>query len=477
MAKKRSRSSKSRRQKEVRSLEIIIGAALILAAIAAITLLLPNLTGYFVAEPPIEVEGIADHGTFEESNLSNNLEIKDAQGNTVEAEIRVLSQETKPAAEVDIAAMSGENKYDVEITLRNRLIGRIVFKDLIIPQNKIELLIDEIKNETKTYAIDPTQLNFTQATIFVTAGENSTKLFKCASWNFTAQECDNLNCSDEDEEAGLCEQTARWVKVADLTPDQEYNFTINATDPGFYEGSESVGESSTTSKTYVNKVSKTFKPEHAGYYLILASAEARTDTTSYLVSVRTTLDGATTSESIWEPNDADWYDDYQTFFTHQVAYLDTNNHTVDIDYLLTWYDCHAYIRNARVSIIDLADYNHTLVNSEQNLGDSYSGIATLTFTPAVADNYLILATGEYKAGSVEKTVFAELEIDGSIKNEARYEGKDVHDYKTFAFHNVSYLNTSVHSIKVNGKGEYAGYGQMRRVRITAIRMTGDFDYH
>ena len=43
-------------------------------------------------------------------------------------------------------------------------------------------------------------------------------------------------------------------------------------------------------------------------------------------------------------------------------------------------------------------------------------------------------------------------------------------------YNVSYLDTSSHTIKIRGKSENS-VGKMRRLRIVAIRMTDDFDFH
>lgn len=488
------------RSNQIRTAETWIFVVLAVLVIVFGTFFLEgNLTGYNALT-------LNDHPV--------NFAIKDRQGNQINSEIFEVTASRFSVS----ASVSGFKK--VQITPLNHKIKKLIFENLEIKED-LELTLDEMG--TELYAIDPTKLNFTTATVFATASENSTSLFKCTSWNFTSQECDNLDCSDEDEEDGLCNQTARWVKVMDLVPGQEYSFNINSTDPGFYEGGESVGESSTISETYVNKVSKTFTPDHAGYYLILASAEARTDTTSYSVKVRTTLDGTIASEAKWEPQDADWYDDYQTFFTHKIVYLDAASHTINMDYLLTQYDCRAYIRNARISVIDLADYEFTEVEAEQDLnqggsadcpegqilichkpgtsaeqdycvdpsglsahlahGDfigscnsqTYPG-AALVFNLTEAGNYLILATGEYQSGSVHRTVFAELKIDGIIKNEARYEAKDPDDYKTFGFHNISYLSAGPHAIKVKGSGE-DNYGKMRRVRIAAIRMTNDFDYH
>jgi hypothetical protein len=68
----------------------------------------------------------------------------------------------------------------------------------------------------KLYAIDPTAINFTNATVTVTASGN--ELYKCKDWNFTSQTC-----------------YGEWTKFMDIVPGQTYTFTLTANDPGFGE--------------------------------------------------------------------------------------------------------------------------------------------------------------------------------------------------------------------------------------------------
>ncbi|NQU79014.1 hypothetical protein HQ545_04560 [Candidatus Woesearchaeota archaeon] len=397
-----------------------------------------------------------------------------------------ISSGTNSYAELDntITVIDKESrlaKYDEKVSsaASGRMNVKLIMEGMEISingydtsrDNDLKIHEDTESDETR-FSIDPSSMQF--ETMDITKVAKGDRLFKCISWNFDTQECED-SCSDEDEEIGLCTQTARWVEIKELTRGEEYTFTIDQKDPGFYEGSESSGESSTTSESYVNKVSQTFTAPKDGQYLVIASAEARTDTTSYKVAVRTTIDGDTISESKWEPNDADWYDDYQTYFTHKVVELEEGEHTLEMDYLLTENDCRAFIRNARISLIDLNEFQHSEEESEQIMGSSYQDITTLTFTPSIADEYLIIATGEYRAEKTDETIFAQLNMDSTEIDQARYEGKDAADYKTFAFHKVVRLNSEEHEIDIRGKSEYNNNGRIRRARITAIRLTPDFD--
>ncbi len=67
------------------------------------------------------------------------------------------------------------------------------------------------------YAIDPSALDFTEATVTVNA--TGTALYKCKDWNFSGQLCNG-----------------NWTLfMENLTPGTTYNFTLTPDDPGFGE--------------------------------------------------------------------------------------------------------------------------------------------------------------------------------------------------------------------------------------------------
>ncbi len=72
---------------------------------------------------------------------------------------------------------------------------------------------------SNTYSIDPTSIDFENATLKINA--TGTKLYKCKDWDFAKQKC-----------------YGDWKLIENLTliPGQEYNFTITPEDPGFAEG-------------------------------------------------------------------------------------------------------------------------------------------------------------------------------------------------------------------------------------------------
>ena len=112
-----------------------------------------------------------------------------------------------------------KGKYnEVYLSPDGSAIKNIKFKNLAVENDTISLGISGFSDAryVQTYAIDPTQVNFTSADVTVTAV--GSELLKCKDWNFTSQTC-----------------FGNWVKIMDIIPGQEYTFTLTAEDPGFGE--------------------------------------------------------------------------------------------------------------------------------------------------------------------------------------------------------------------------------------------------
>jgi len=122
-----------------------------------------------------------------------------------------------------------KNKYgEVYFSPEGSAIKDINFINLVVENDTISLGISGFNDPqyVQTYAIDPTQVNFTEAT--VTAIAKGNELYKCKDWNFTKQTC-----------------FGNWTKVMDITPGQEYSFILTAEDPGF---AETIQPNATTGK-------------------------------------------------------------------------------------------------------------------------------------------------------------------------------------------------------------------------------------
>lgn len=71
------------------------------------------------------------------------------------------------------------------------------------------------------FGIEPSGTNFTSATVTVNASGD--RFYKCGNWDFTDRNC-----------------LGNFTPLANVTPGLLYSFTMNATDPGFFEGSSAI---------------------------------------------------------------------------------------------------------------------------------------------------------------------------------------------------------------------------------------------
>ena len=118
-----------------------------------------------------------------------------------------------------------KQKGELELIFNNK-IKKISFNDLNTALD-LELGIDEdtplasfnsfsFYSPQKIYAIDPTKLDFTEATVSAVA--QGTELYKCKNWNFNQQTCNG-----------------KWKKVMNIIPGVEYQFILTPDDPAFAE--------------------------------------------------------------------------------------------------------------------------------------------------------------------------------------------------------------------------------------------------
>ncbi|MFQ5474900.1 MAG: hypothetical protein ACE5DM_03625, partial [Candidatus Nanoarchaeia archaeon] len=140
-------------------------------------------------------------GDFKEEDI---VVIRDAEGAARSARIRVM----------DDKAVVDELSSVVE---------EIIFND-IDTERIADLGVEDLEEEqfVQSFAIDPTDMNFSDAVVTVTA--KGTQLYKCKEWNFEARSCE----SD-------------WKLFKDnLVPGETYSFTLTPDDPGFGEANITV---------------------------------------------------------------------------------------------------------------------------------------------------------------------------------------------------------------------------------------------
>jgi len=125
-------------------------------------------------------------------------------------------------------APSDENNLVVDVQNTSVPIQSIEFENIDATEDvNAKIGVDNVPEDksglagtVEVYAIDPTELNFTEATVTVIA--TGSALYKCANWDFEGQ-----NCTD-----------GNWAFIQDITPGQQYTFVLTPEDPAFGETGE-----------------------------------------------------------------------------------------------------------------------------------------------------------------------------------------------------------------------------------------------
>ncbi len=107
--------------------------------------------------------------------------------------------------------------YNITVSPINHPFKNITFKNINIQKGFTKIVDVDMLTGTELYALDPTQFNFSEATVTSDPAKGAI-LYKCKDWNFSAQNC-----------------TGNWTKVKDLVLGQEYSFALTPEDPGFIE--------------------------------------------------------------------------------------------------------------------------------------------------------------------------------------------------------------------------------------------------
>jgi hypothetical protein len=174
--------------------------------------------------------------------------VEDADGKAINATVEFVKPVSKDIKEemtgTENVKKIKKGQYDIVVKPgEDNAVQEIEFHDININQSTDEFIkIDDV-NETEknltqyveVYAIDPTQFNFTNATVTVTA--KGSELYKCKDWNFTEQTC-----------------YGEWTKLMDITPGENYTFTLTPEDPAFGEIYITKAEHLDSSKNFISDI-------------------------------------------------------------------------------------------------------------------------------------------------------------------------------------------------------------------------------
>ncbi|MFW9873228.1 MAG: LamG-like jellyroll fold domain-containing protein, partial [Candidatus Thorarchaeota archaeon] len=258
--------------------------------------------------------------------------------------------------------------------------------------------------------------------------------------------------------------------------------------------SESDSEQAITSSSYVEKLTLDFTAPAQGDYFIIVSCEVTPAATGYSVRVRAQLDDTTTMmEALYEGVNSNPELEYKCESTIYVAEsLGIGSHSIDIDASME--SGTGYMRYARIIVLRLDEWLITsgMYEYAANEGTislsgaeaSYSDVASITFTPDTAGDYLVLASMEMYCGYTGDTICGRISYDSgseylpvdnieeSYENYVTYESKDTTDWHSFVWGGIVNMPSSSKTIKVQAcrTGGSNGNADVRRRRIIAIRL-------
>ncbi|MFC1742153.1 DNRLRE domain-containing protein, partial [Nanoarchaeota archaeon] len=161
--------------------------------------------------------------TVDTGNVTVDPSIKNALGRALDVDIDFVEPGTDRKMEGKRLA-KGKYKVKVNLTRENMPVKKIEMNDVSVDENMTAFVnVDDVAETgdlagfAEVYAIDPTAVNFSNATVTVVA--TGQQLLKCKEWDFDAQRCDGT-----------------WdVFKRGLVPGQEYTFILTPDDPGFGE--------------------------------------------------------------------------------------------------------------------------------------------------------------------------------------------------------------------------------------------------
>lgn len=235
---------------------------------------------------------------------------------------------------------------------------------------------------------------------------------------------------------------------------------------------ESEGESTTTSNVFQDKVTLTFTPGATKNYLIIASGLVAHASTSYVTEVQLTIDGSTYAINEFQPSGAA-ATNYYSFASHKVVSLDATAHTIKVQYRSTTSGQTAKIKNALIIAVEVQDYETAISETQsQTTSTSYQDKTTLTFTPASAGDYLIIATADLSAANNTSSALARLTYDGASQGEMTREPTVASHFYTFGMIRRLSLTAASHTFKIQYRSESGSYNAyIKNARITAVRIS------
>lgn len=238
-------------------------------------------------------------------------------------------------------------------------------------------------------------------------------------------------------------------------------------DEHYYDNQTAIFELTDTYVTYANI---TFTPNQTQEYLVMATGDYSSTSTTSSVSARLLIDGEEVAEFTQEAKDTN---DFHRFFTHITDSFDTSNHTVELQLLEESPGGEA--KNLALSAIALTtDYDHHYDENQpsttvSNPGTQYEK-ASLTLNPDLAGEYTFIATLIGNSQSLTNSIQFNLTIDGETVCSGAREPKDLTDYIPLGCIERAYIDGATQAILYTSKKE-TGTVTVSDIALTAFRST------
>jgi len=235
---------------------------------------------------------------------------------------------------------------------------------------------------------------------------------------------------------------------------------------------ESEAENTTSSTSWQDKVVLTWNAPTTADYLIIATAEVATSSTSagYQAEAQITIDGTAYSVHKILSNAAN---DYLSFFAIKRVNLAAGSHTVKIKYRSAVTIATAKIRNAHLLVWSkMVEYAESDAESSTS-STTFQNKTILTFTPSEAADYLVIGTALISGYTSGYPVEAKLTIDGTEYGYSYIDPVITRSYNYYSFGTIKKIGLSAasHTIIIRWRstnGILSAY--IKDARIVALKL-------
>ena len=253
-------------------------------------------------------------------------------------------------------------------------------------------------------------------------------------------------------------------------------------DPQTYERYQKAyaTEQTTTSTAWQDAHSITFTPNVTGNFAVISSATLTNSVITTYTEVQVIYDSTVVNTRQFTPA---LTTEKCTFGAHDVILLTGGTpYTFKTQYRTGNAAGTAGISDCRFNIFAVSDYHHTDGATANTTAETYQNAATLTFTPATAGDYLIIASAEIAYGSNTEYFLAQLyDSDNATSyGEMSRQPTAANEYQQYNIMRKQNLAAASHTFYIQYRRQTGGTSTVyiRRPRITAIRATdlGDIEY-